>query len=98
MWGMEQQQQQQQQRCVTQQLIPAYSHSVVAGGLAVRSYKTRDIPGTVKATSAIFSTTFKSNQIIREINNQVLAVDNIRTVYPLPDEGGARREHPERRS
>ena len=35
----------------------AYSHSVVAGGLGVKSYRTRDIPWTERAASAIFSIT-----------------------------------------
>lgn len=34
-----------------------YSHSVVPGGLGVRSYRTREIPGTVDISITIFFTT-----------------------------------------
>lgn len=36
-----------------------YSHSVVPGGLDVRSYKTREIPGTVDISVTTFFTTCK---------------------------------------
>lgn len=43
-----------------------YSHSVVPGGLDVRSYKTREIPGTVDISVTIFFTTCKKHTI--EVN------------------------------
>ena len=36
-----------------------HSHSVVPGGFAVKSYKTLEIPGTVRTASTILSTTYK---------------------------------------
>ena len=44
----------------------------MAGGLAVKSYKTRDMPGTAKAASAIFSTTWK----IIKLNKFILTKKN----------------------
>lgn len=35
-------------------LLEGHSHSVVPGGLDVRSYMTREMPGTVKIPSTIF--------------------------------------------
>jgi len=37
-----------------------YSHSVVPGGLDVKSYKTREIPGTVDISVTIFFTTYET--------------------------------------
>jgi len=37
-----------------------YSHSVVPGGFDVKSYKTREIPGTVDISVTIFFTTYET--------------------------------------
>ena len=39
-----------------------YSHSVVPGGLAVRSYRTLDIPGTVDTLSTILFRAYRGKQ------------------------------------
>lgn len=39
-------------------IIYNYSHSVVPGGLAVRSYRTRDIPSTSLMSRTILSRTY----------------------------------------
>lgn len=52
-----------------------YSHSVVPGGLDVRSYKTREIPGTVEISLTIFLITCETSRIEsdnNEINYQAL--------------------------
>lgn len=51
-------------------LSPSYSHSVVPGGLEVRSYKTRDIPGTVEILSTIWFKTYKGDK-----NNRISWTD-----------------------
>lgn len=50
--------------------FPFYSHSVVPGGLEVRSYKTRDIPGTVEILSTIWFKTYKGDK-----NNRISWTD-----------------------
>lgn len=40
-----------------------YSHSVVPGGLEVRSYNTLDIPGTVEIRSTIWFNTWREKKI-----------------------------------
>lgn len=50
--------------------FPSYSHSVVPGGLEVRSYKTRDIPGTVEILSTIWFKTYKGDK-----NNRISWTD-----------------------
>lgn len=47
--------------------IDHHSHSIVAGGFVVKSYKTREIPGTWSTSVTILCTTCKSNVCINPL-------------------------------